>query len=271
DLLLSLPQELRIQILVNLSLDDILSLRRCSAAFNQLVKSCESPVVRHHVRNILTDLEVKLYPAPAPMEADLNYLLNLRHREIVVRKLAKQMCDFVAIDVLKRNNARRRKEFEPRYRHMYSKMLPLLLILGQFFESFRKSVLDRCFANSSPDKKFRLVPGTTVWDEQLAIMDQYKKQQLLDCYHMYGFILQVFERKLRPPRFNQLLNRFLPGYNRRPASTKEIETTLILGGIDAVRQILLPRTYVERRRALSTFLGGLDPAMDHRWERNWRR
>ncbi|KAF1988353.1 hypothetical protein K402DRAFT_352400 [Aulographum hederae CBS 113979] len=270
ELLFALPTELHILILIKLNFADLLALRLASQSFNNLIKSCESAIVRHYVKHVGKSWEYELYPPPRPNQASITYLINLKHRTNTCQKLAAQLCNFVARDILRRNTARKRREFSATWHRMYDRLVPLLFTLSHFFEEYRRIILERCVSRSKSGQNFLLNSGSTLWDDQMQIMDKYDPMLLLDCYHMYGFMLQAFERKLRPPAMASTFERFIRGWTAKPATTQEIEILLMLGGMDQVQRVLSHRTYNERRKALDNFIKGLSPTKNPaKWREHW--
>ena len=259
-LFLSLPNELHVLILCELDLQTVLSLRLASRSLNSLVASCESALVRYYTKNVCTALETYLYPPPGPNEATIHYLLNWKHRKNTSRTLSAQLCNFVSREILFRNTLKKRSAFQPTWNRMFQKLCPLIFTLNHFFESYRHSLLSRCIANSKEGSTFAIVAGPALWDDQMQIMDAYDPILLLDLYHCYGFLLQAFERKLRPPSYATGLERLLRGWTAKPATTQEIEVLLMLGGMDMIGRVLGHGAYNERRRALDAFIRALDPA-----------
>jgi hypothetical protein len=235
-----------------------------------VVSSCESALVRHFTKYICTGLEIFLYPPPGPNEATLQYLLNWRHRKNTSRKLSAQLCNFVAREILFRNTLKKRSAFQPTWNRMFQKLCPLIFTLNHFFESYRQSLLSRCIANSKEGQTFAICAGPALWDDQMQIMDAYDPILLLDLYHCYGFLLQAFERKLRPPSYATSLERLLRGWTAKPATTQEIEVLLMLGGMDMIKNVLRYNTYSERRKALDSFIRNLDPSKNPSgWKSLW--
>ena len=249
---------------------DTLALRRSSRQLHQIVSECESSVVRHYIQHICTPLETFLYPPPPPGQATLQYLLNWKHRKVTARILAGQLCNFVAREVLQMNTAKKRREFDETWQRMFVKLQPLIFTLGHYFESYRQAVLERCATNRKPGHSYSIQTGPALWEDQTQIMDRYDPVLLLDLYHCYGFLLQAFERKLRPPNYSTTIERYLRGWVAKPASAREIEILLMLGGMDKISWVLGHRRYSERRRALDTFIRSLSPTQSpFGWRHAW--
>ena len=189
--------------------------------------------------------------------------------------MAAQLSNFVAREILRCDTSNKRRAFRTTWLRMFDKLVPLLFTLGQFFESYRASTLKRALAptdqTTNSKAKFSIITGSTVWDDQARIMDQYEPLLLLECYHMYGFLLQAFERKLRPPTYASRIEKLLRGWTAKPATSHQIEILLMLGGMDAVQKVLSKRTYNERRRALDVFIRDLSPMQNVNWRTHWRQ
>jgi len=152
---------------------------------------------------------------------------------------------------------------------MHGRIRPLLLTLTHFFEQYRNTILGRSLASSQPGGSYQIYSGAAQWEDQLQIMEKYNPALLLDCYRMYGFMLQAFERQLRPPSYATAFERVVRGWTAKPASSHEIGTLLMLGGVDQVQRVLSCKTYNDRRKALDMFIKGLSPSETTRWKDNW--
>ena len=180
-------------------------------------------------------------------------------------------------EILRHNTARKRRAFSPTWERMHARLQPLLFTLNHFFETYRRTLLERSAANrqaaSGPSIKptFSIQTGAAaLWSDQSAIMDAYDPLLLLDLYHCYGFLLQALERRLRPPSYAGPLERYVRGWTAAPASARAIEILLLLGGADAVASVLAHRRYADRRAALDAFIAALDPARNpDGWRRAW--
>ncbi|KAK3061513.1 hypothetical protein LTS18_006037, partial [Coniosporium uncinatum] len=146
----------------------------------------------------------------------------------------------------------------------------------------------------------------------IDLITNYDPILLLDCYYMYGFLLQAIERQLRPPRYSSITSQlgqrvaqtWRRGLSRRrwqtsrywtheqvrstaattnttttttaaaaaagSTVTQDIEALLILGGMDAVQQVLSHRSCRGRQRALRRFVASLFPQRNKHWRSAWR-
>ena len=65
-LFFDLPAELKTEIISMLDFQDILALRRCTAAFKLLIDVSELEITRYHIKHILDSHTLELFPPPEP-------------------------------------------------------------------------------------------------------------------------------------------------------------------------------------------------------------
>ncbi|KAF2747552.1 hypothetical protein M011DRAFT_402391 [Sporormia fimetaria CBS 119925] len=266
--LFRLPVELHIAILCNLSISDLLSLRRTCRALNELLSECGPALVRFWVRCRLGTLHIKLYPAPKPNEAQFQYLLAMRRRHIASVRLTRELANFVFRDGLKQPCERQRQLWTS----VYETMLPLAFVVGHFLEEHRRVILERDLGRIRPryhvGYDICTTPGIT--DEEMAIFRRLDHSLRLQYYYMYCFMVQVLVRKLKRPTCASSIGKFVRSWAGHPVCDEDIAFVLVLGGINHVSKLLACRTYSERRRLLHTFITRLSPHESAAWRRHWR-
>jgi hypothetical protein len=269
--ILSLPNEVQCLILLQLSISDLLALRRASRSLKSLVDDeCSSAIVRDYAR-YLPPLFTKLYPTPAPGEASFQWILEIQHRLNVSLHVSILVADFFWQDCLRIGPYnRRRTKYRPIYECMVANFVPFFFTLAHFFENYRRMILERAVKHCRTGHVFAIsTGGGTLWDDQISILEQYDLELMLDCYHVYGYLLHVLERQLHPPRLDKIL-RTLKRAKAEPASTGEIEILLMLGGMEQVRRVLSKRNWSSRRQTLDTFIHNLKPVASSDWTNTWR-
>lgn len=238
-----------------------------------MIEDCSPSIVRAYIKANMTNLEIGLYPAPAPGQAKFHYLLDVEHRIKVSRNLTALICDFytTSMSLLYRfGSRRRRKEVASMYRGLFKSIQPLVFTLGHFFENYRRMILTRALKNCNSDRDFEIsTGGSTLWEDQLFIMETYSPELVLDCYHVYGFLLQMLECELRPTKLQRAI-RNLKGQNGEMCCTPEVEILLMLGGMEQVYRVLKGKSYGRRRDTLDSFIDGLNPTTNVNWRTQWQ-
>lgn len=265
---LRLPNELHIHILSELSISDLLSLRRTSHALNDLIASCGPPLVRFWVKHRMGTLHTHLYPPPAPNEACFQYLLAMRRRHIASVRLTRELANFVLRDTLKHTSERQRQMWTS----VYEKMIPLVFGVGYFLEEHRRAILERDLGRIRPRSHIGYDICTTsgITREERTILKRLDAPLRLQFFYMYCFIVQVLSRKLRPPTYAGSIEKFLRGWSGQPADEEDIAFVLVLGGIGQVAKLLACPNYSQRRRLLHMFITRLSPHESVSWRAHWR-
>ncbi|KAF2707380.1 hypothetical protein K504DRAFT_458815 [Pleomassaria siparia CBS 279.74] len=267
---LRLPNELHIHILSELSISDLLSLRRSSHALNDLISSCGPPLVRYWVKHRMGTLHTQMYPPPAPNEAHLQYLLAMRRRHIASVRLTRELANFVLRDTLKHTSERQRQMWTS----TYEKMIPLVFGVGYFLEEHRRVILERDLGRIQyyrvQNVGFDICTTSAITNDERAIVKRLDPPLRLQFFYMYRFIVQVLSRKLRPPTYAGSLEKFLRGWSGQAADSEDIAFVLVLGGIGQIAKLLACPNYSQRRRLLHTFITRLSPHESVGWRAHWR-
>jgi hypothetical protein len=288
DLLLALPTEIKILILLNLDTNEFLSLRLVSRALRDAVEDCAAAYVRRFVREHMCDVSRALCPPPGPGRATLWFLLDASHRLTTSRALSRLLCASFG-DKLKLLPPRprpgpgpglgkKRRDDRRRAREgLVAAVTPLVFALGHFFEAFRGAILARAVRQHELQRKaagrragegaaMRVsTGGSTVWYDQERILEPYAPELLLECYQVYGHLVDLLQDRLGRGAVTRALRGLtgaLPrggGAGFLGAFAEEIETLVLLGGFDAVVRVLGRRTRWGRRKAVGGFVGGLRP------------
>lgn len=266
--LLRLPNELHVLILSQLSISDLLALRRTCRILNVLVAGSAPSLSRHWVKHRMGNLHLRLYPTARPTDADFPYLLAMRRRHIASIRLSRQLANFLLGDV--------QEQVDPRQRQLwtsvYEKMMPLVFGVGYFLEEHRRAVLDRDLGQIRPRSHIGYDISTTgsMTTHDIKIMKRMDAPLRLRYFYMYCFILQVLRRKLRPACRTRTVGNFLRGWSSHPACSEDIAFFLILGGIGQVAKLLACPTYAERRRYLHAYITHLSPHASKCWRAHWK-
>jgi len=200
----------------------------------------------------------------------LRYIIDNEHRLRTSFALAELISDFFCDKMLGVRSIRKRKNHAHTYNRIMQGLQPLFFTLGHFFENYRQIILERAMSQWRSNQSFQIsTGGPTVWDDQVSILNRYSPNLMLDCYHCYGYLLQVFEHQLRPRRRERLV-RSLRGRSINPAATREVEVLLMLGGMEQVSRVLRGKTYGARRDSLDSFINKLKPTTNPGWRQVWK-
>ncbi|KAI9707282.1 MAG: hypothetical protein M1836_000242 [Candelina mexicana] len=255
DLFGALPNELHVQILCELPFVDILTLRMTSRSFLDLITISQSPIVRHHVKHGIPTHFLRIYPSPSPMNARLNYLIGLQYRLRVCSSLAGRLADFFSAETFGNRTESSRQKFQPQRDRMWRRMIPWLLVLFHFFESYRSNLIEHLLnrteplPSAEPDSPHHL---------QVDIISNYSPQILLVAHEIYRLLLRSFSRKLRPPTYAGRLERSIRGWKKPPPAEAELVKVLLAGGLPEVNRIFQAPNYAERRRRIEDFVCVID-------------
>jgi hypothetical protein len=139
DALLRLPNELHLNILRELCVADVLSLRATARVLNELITGNTPALVRHWVRFRLGDLHLRLYPTPKSTTADFPFLLAMRRRHIASIRLTRRLADILVGDPSNQPCSRKRLLWTS----VYERMMPLVFGVGFFLDEHRRLILER--------------------------------------------------------------------------------------------------------------------------------
>ena len=269
ELFLNLPGELQLEILCELSPSDISSLRATCRAFHEVIHKQASPIVRHLIKtSIFREEYIGLYPLPEPPTAvGLDYLYGTSHRLCVVRGLSHHMADFIMTKICRCHTSSQVRKFTPRYNNMVANMIPALLVLFHFFESYRAALVisadKRIFGGDNDGGTTGFFPNFAC--EESEIIRKYDTwKQLWRAHSMYRLLTVVFGLKLRPPSYAGKLERTLRGWGKKPATREDLVKLMVLGGLEEVKNILGTSSYRAGRNTLNNFLSCALPSKEQK-------
>lgn len=252
-----MPNEIQVHILCYLDTCDILSLRLTSKSLFQLLQlnaSAISPVVLR--RSSLGDNHVfldKLYQPSIPIH-NLDYFLQMMHRERVVLRMVSVIADFVQFKIYQAKSTSRRKQFAPCRARMERKLKAPTFIIYHFLEKFRASLLRRSETASSNGQGSSTEARSIENEMQAGIIKSYPGDILLPAFQLYRVLVSAYRQKLRPPTYAGTIERKLRGWDRTPATDADVGQVLVYGGMEEVLKVMLCPTYDARLRALSAAL-----------------
>lgn len=195
----------------------------------------------------------------------------MEHRRHVSYNVAAQIAGFFwgnALQIGPMN--RKRTKYCLLFKRMIKRLEPFFFVLGHFFDNYRRMVLERAMKHCRRGHVFSIsTGGGTLWEDQISILEQYHQDTMLNCYHLYGYLLHVIEARLFPSKLNRM-GSACKFQRAGPTTTGEVEILLMLGGLDQVRRVLSGTSWRSRRGALDTFIHGLRPIDGSPWIQNWR-
>jgi hypothetical protein len=261
-LVATLPAELQIQIILELSLPDVLNLRSTSKLWHALITANETPIVRHHLKYSIPAYAQRLFPATKPEDFNFHYLCGLWHRLHVAAKLAYLLCEWVTKDIFLRQTDADRLAFAPQRERMRRRLIPLLFTVFHFFETYRKLHLE--YLEKYGHQGLKREPYTLNPIEK-QIMDMYDDQTLLRVHEVFPLVIASFCRRLRPPTYVGRVERSLRGYLREKPSDDVHVAILCLGGLRQVEHLWEIKGYNTRRAAVDTWFNSLtkDASPEH--------
>ena len=260
-----LPVELRLQYICDLPYVDLLSLRRSSRAFRDLIAANEAYIVRYHMDHAVPAHVARIYRAQAAADPSLRLLAGLARRMKICQRLAASMANHMTVfyygwPELKSDRAM----YVPREEAMQRRMIPPLLTLFHHFENFRdlcvKRLTDDRYELGMSDAVLGSSEGVIwgLWEwETLGGYDDHSLQQ---AQMVFVLLLESFKFKLRPPSYAGWFERTLRGWNRPPPPEDGMVKIIALGGIAAIERLFGIKTYEHRLRAVDQWLKAHSPS-----------
>ncbi|KAF8423866.1 hypothetical protein EV426DRAFT_563101 [Tirmania nivea] len=275
-LFFALPTELQLEVINNLSLNDITRLRQTSQAFLHLIQDNEAHIVKQYIKRWMPKYISILFPTPTTEPATLKFLQDVTYR----REVSDQLAEFLARRIVKEMGhgvRMRRQSINPKLieyvvERLESGFSPLILTVFHFLETYHVRKVQEISgtgpfdASTLESKEFQI---------QSDIMSQYPDWLLLRVHQMYHLLLHLFTRRLTKQPFSffrQIArwNHIQPG-GIRPAD-ETFAKVLLQGGIPEVLRIYKIKGKGQRRKALDKYVKMLDtqdqsePPMKHHGE-----
>ncbi|KAI1269200.1 F-box domain-containing protein [Xylariaceae sp. FL1019] len=252
-LFLSLPNELKIEIIASLPLSDILNLRLASRSWLAMITLNEFPITKYHLEHHVPAYATRLYPVLSPSDMKLHYLCGIWHRLHVASKLSILISERVTKEIFLRQTEVQRQEFQPQYERMRRRLVPLLFTIFHFFETYRKLHLEFIKEHGHG---LRQEPYTINPIEQ-KIMAMYDDQTLLRVHQVFPLVISSFCRRLRPPSYVGRFERSIRGYLRGEPEEEVYVTALCIGGLRQIERFWEIKGYNSRRTAVDTWFNSV--------------
>ncbi len=250
----AIPNEIQVQILCYLDTSDILSLRFTSKPLSELLRLNASAISRVVLRNSSlggdTIFLEQLYRPPLPI-VNLDYFLQMIHRESTVLRMVSTIADYVQIKIYQVKSTNRRKQFAPSRARMESRLKGSAFIIYHFLEKFRAALIRHSEEACSDSQGTTTEPPSFENEMQTEIISCYPEDTQLPAFQFYRIMVSAYRQKLRPPTYAGTIERKLRGWDRTPASDADVALVLIYGGMEEVLKIMLHPTYGARLQALN--------------------
>ncbi|KAK0751751.1 hypothetical protein B0T18DRAFT_387833 [Schizothecium vesticola] len=228
----TLPLELQSQILGHLDVPDILRLRLVSRAWNGFITAHDTDIAFSHLRQPhIPTFAINLFPAKEPSPADLGYVARLWHRYSVACRLSHEMSEWITQDLFLCRTKARRVRFAKNESLIRYRLVPFLLIVAHFLETYRRLLLH---------------PSTSSLDHaalEKGILEQYDDFSLLQLRQLFPILMAYQARRLRPPSYLGHVERPLRGYLSEPPPDHVQIAMLYLGGLRDVSRLTRISSY----------------------------
>ena len=219
DCFFALPLELQSQILGFVDVPDILNLRLLSRQWNSFVITNDTEIAYTYLRQPhIPTIAIDLFPAKDPPSENLGYIASLWHRYNVASRLSNEMSEWIMQDLFLRRNQAERAGFAEGEALVRRRLVPFLLIVIHFFETYRRLLLD---------------PSSSGLDHaamERQIIGQYDNRTLLLLHQVFPMLMAYQARQLRAPSYLGHLERSLRGYLSEPPPDKVHIAMWYLGG-----------------------------------------
>jgi hypothetical protein len=182
-----------------------------------------------------------LYPQPVPMK-NMNYLLQILHREAVVKQMIESMVSPIQTIFV---------DCRPRVKELAHSLRKPALVLYHFLESLQRLHLAIC-----KDKvECASCASNTYLIKLSATIDEYPKGDVVSTFRFYMLLLLHLKRSLCAS--TETLDGTRRGWAPEPAKDEEITQLLVLGGMGPVREVIDSSTYTTRLARLRDFIDRL--------------
>lgn len=268
----NLPQELRIQVLCQMSLSDVLCMRLVCRKFRDFVDSSQSSIVRHFTEVRPLEQIASLYqPVTSLAPRTFQNLFGLSRRYHVVKNLSDFLANRLVANIHRLSSwdlhERPDLMLELVSQKMALKVEPYLLMLFHFLETYRAELArlvrsDDIFSNATKEDINR--------NAEASAVRQYNGHIVHNLSALCHFLIVTIMMRLRPASYAGFLERTLRGWSGEPASEAQCVELLVLGGLESVYRVLSISNYVERVAAMRQHLRNLtserlDPQLARRF------
>jgi hypothetical protein len=246
-----LPPEILSQIFGNLPPSDTIQLQVVSKSWHLFIAHYGKLIAKHCRRaGRIPRLIFVLYPvnrASASRELDMRYMVEAEHRVYQAESLSRFIASNLAVDMFLQKSRQQRREFEHARLLMQQRILPLLLILSHFLETYRGTLLQACSSLSQCDIDRAQQLASLRGIAERRIMAQYTNQALLEAHQFFPILLSYLQRLLRPPSYLTTIERAIlkPSANLIPSAEVHV-AILCIGGLPLLLKLATAETLNHR-------------------------
>ncbi|KAL2889735.1 F-box domain protein [Ceratocystis lukuohia] len=223
----NLPVELQLQIFELLPFSDIINLRLVSRSWHEMISANQIALARFHLKQDIPAYALRLYPVPNSPDDWFYHMCALWSRLHIAAKMAHLTCEWVMTEIFLRRTPCQRAEFASQRERMRRRLIPLMLTIFHFFESYRQLHLE--FIQNNPGYGLRFEPYT-VNPIEAKIMATYDNYTLLRVHEVFPVVISTFCRQLRPPTYVGTIERNIRGYLKDKLSDEMTAAILCIGG-----------------------------------------
>lgn len=266
----NLPPELRIQVLCQMSLSDVLCMRLVCRKFRDFVDSSQSSIVRHFTEVRPLERFASLYqPVKSLAPRTFKHLFGLSRRYHVVKNLSNFLATRLVAHLhrLSSLDLHERPDLLLVSQKTSLKMEPYLLMLFHFLEAYRAELARLV---QSGDISSNATKENINRSAEADAVRQYNSHIVHNFSALCHFLIVTIMRRLRPASYAGMLERRLRGWSREPASEAQCVELLVLGGLESVYMVISISNYAERVAAMRQHLRNLtserlDPQLARRF------
>ncbi|KAK0610817.1 hypothetical protein B0T14DRAFT_409769, partial [Immersiella caudata] len=242
----SLPLELQQEIFGYLEVPDILNLRLISKPWHNLVASKELEIAFSYLRQPhIPALAIQLFPPTSPT-TDLLYISALWRRYSTACGLATLISDWLTTDMFLQKTPDQRAEFGESESLIRRRLVPLVIAMMHFFETYSALRLDPLTADVDH----------TILERQ--IMSDYDDETLLQVHQLFRILMAFQTRNLRPPSYMSRTERSLRGYRRSDPPPENVQIAMLyIGGLQQLFRLAKIQPYEKRRQAVDVWFEGV--------------
>ena len=269
-LLVDLPFELQTLTLTKLTLHELFRMRITCRSFFNLVQVHASDLTRDllkHYKGLARahSLYQDKYDAS---ESTLHYVINLSHHCYVVEALARFIAEYHLTELLGYTSPTRLAQSSDALlvNITITNLKPHLMIIFHALEMYKSSLAELVQDPDlvSSEHALRSRKRVEAWRLEIEILRNYNELQLGNTCMIFDLLKRLLSRQLRPASYATHLERRLRGWTSPKANDEQVLMLMILGGLDAVKRVMVVPAYNNRIKKLEDWTESLIPAASTR-------
>lgn len=217
----SLPNELLLIIISHFTMTQLLRFRGVCGQIHQVVGASEMIIVRQLLQTQEFWLAGKLFGNTRPDTASYKHLFVLRRRCSVVNTSAKFISEYSLVEC---------GEHE---RFVEADIRSCLLLLTHYLERHRLCL--QAFVSDPNNEPYFEVPNKEI---EILTLAEYKHESVYHLCGLHKWLMGLLEKRLGGETLTIL--------DRQETEGAKYAELLALGGIEAIRDSILPETFTER-------------------------